>query len=183
MTLPPNIILIGFMGSGKTSTGKELSKILNFYFLDTDQWIEEKNKIQIPEIFEKYGEAYFRKQEKSAIHWLESKKNYVISTGGGSWFNSENRKRLLKLGWCVWLRVSSDVAWERVGNHLNQRPLLAKSKDPFRQLEAMLTNRAPIYALAQISIDTNSKNPKEVASEIFEALKKERPFDLPKLQK
>jgi shikimate kinase len=179
MGLPSNIVLIGFMGSGKTSTGKELSKILNFHFWDIDSWIEERNGIKISEIFEKHGELFFRRQEEEAIKYLTGKNNYIVSTGGGTWVDKNNRENLLKLGWCVWLKVTPENVWQRVSNHLDQRPLLLKSKNPVEYLEILLKERIPFYSLAQASFDTSKKNPKEIAFEIIETLKKYRPFDLP----
>lgn len=178
MLLPSNIVLVGFMGSGKTSTGKELSKLLNFHFLDIDSWIEEKNGQKISEIFEKRGENFFRKQEEEAIKWLVGKNNYIVSTGGGTWVDKKNREVLLKLGWCIWLKATPENVWQRVSNHLDLRPLLLKSENPFEYLEILLKKRNPFYSLAQASFDTSKKNPKEVAFEIIEALKRNPPFDL-----
>ncbi len=178
MALPPNIVLVGFMGSGKTSTGKELSKILNYDFWDVDSWIEEKNGEKIPEIFEKKGEEFFRQQEEDAIKWLIGKKKYVVSTGGGTWVDKNNRESLLKLGWCIWLKVSPENIWQRVSSHLEKRPLLSKSKNPIEYLDILLKERIPFYSLAQASFDTNRKNPKDIAIEIIDVLKKDCPFNL-----
>ncbi len=172
MEIPFNIVLVGFMGSGKTSTGKELSKILNYHFFDMDSWIEEKKGEKILEIIEKHGEAFFRQQEEEAIKWLIGKKYYVVSTGGGTWVDKKNRENLFKIGWCIWLKVSHTNIWQRVSAHLDQRPLLLKSKDPLAYLEILLKERAPFYSLAHASYDTNRKNPKEAALEIIENLKK-----------
>jgi len=179
MRLPSNVILVGFMGSGKTLTGKELAEVLNFIFLDTDQWIEEKNKKKVREIFEEKGEVYFRNQEKNIINELRSKQGYVIATGGGIWANKENRETLLKMGWCVWLKVSAKVAWQRVGENLSQRPLLNRSSNPLKTMEKILNERKLTYLLAHESFDTNRKSPKDVAHDIFQALKREKPFDFP----
>jgi shikimate kinase len=183
MSLPNNIILTGFMGAGKTSTGKELARILNYHFWDMDQWIEEKNGKNVSEIFSKNGEKYFRSQEMESINWLKEKVSYVVSTGGGSWINQENRDKLLKMGWCVWLKVSPEKVLERIGAHLSQRPILAKSKNPLNEINEILSTRNPIYALAHTSFNTNEKKPREIALEIFKAFKEDRPFDLRSLQK
>lgn len=183
MGLPPNIILVGFMGSGKTSTGKELANILGFQFLDMDQLIEEKTDKKIKTIFEEKGEPFFRNQEKEVIDQIRSKKHCIISTGGGAWINQENRELLLTLGWCVWLKVSAEKAWKRVSPHLLQRPLLTGHNASLKRLSDMLNTRDPLYSLAHHSFDTDEKNPKEAALEIFRVLKEEQPFDLPPVQK
>ena len=181
MTLPPNIILVGFMGSGKTVTGKELSKILGFRFWDMDQWIEDKTGEKIPALFEKKGEKFFREQEGEAVQWLAQQKGQVASTGGGAWLSRANREILLTLGWCVWLKVTPEEAWKRVGVHIGQRPLLSRSDEPLVEIKSLLHQREPFYAQAHAHFETNGRNPSEVALEILESLKKSRPFDLPEL--
>ena len=178
MKFPPVIILIGFMGSGKTSTGKELAKELHFDFLDTDHWIEERNQKTIAQIFKEKGESFFRSEEKEAIAWIRNRQKVVISTGGGLWMNENNRKQLLSLGWCVWLIVSAEAAWKRVEPNSAQRPLLENMKDPLAELQSMLEKRNPIYQSAHSSFVTNGKDPKQVAIEILEVLKKDHLFDL-----
>jgi shikimate kinase len=181
MGLPNNIILIGFMGSGKTSTGKELGKLLEYNFWDMDQWIEEKNKKNISNIFTEKGEEYFRSQESEAVDWLKGKQRIIASTGGGSWVNQANREKLLKLGWCVWLKVSAEKALERIGMNLSQRPVLAQSKKPLIEINNILSFRNQFYSLAHTSVATDKKKPKEVALEILKILKEDQPFDLPSL--
>jgi shikimate kinase len=183
MNLAPNIILLGFMGSGKTTTGKELSKLTGFQFVDTDHLIEEKNNKKVARIFAEEGELFFRFQEKEAVKWLETGRNHVVSTGGGIWMDPENRQKLLDAGWCVWLKVTASTVLKRVENNLSQRPLLAHSPDPKRTIEELLTAREPFYSLAHVSFDTDGKNPGEVALEIFHHLKREPPFDLSEMPK
>jgi shikimate kinase len=178
MKFPPVIILIGFMGSGKTSTGKELAKEMRFDFLDTDQWIEKRNEKSIAEIFKEKGENFFRSEEKQAIAWIGSRQKIVIATGGGLWIDEDNRKRLLSLGWCVWLKVSAEAAWKRVEANSTQRPLLRNVKYPLAELQNMLEKRNPVYQLAHASFTTDDKDPKQIAVGILDILKKDRPFDL-----
>jgi shikimate kinase len=177
MLFNPNIILVGFMGSGKTSTGKEISKILGLRFWDMDKWIEKKNKEKIIKIFQKKGESFFRQQERKAVLWLSRQKNYVVSTGGGTWLQKKNREKLLESGWCVWLKVSAGDVWKRVGAHLEKRPLLSRSKDPKQKIRSLLSERNPHYALAHASVDTTEKNPRQVAVEVVKVFKKMKPFD------
>lgn len=165
MPIPPNVILIGFMGSGKTTTGKQLSKIMRFRFLDMDRWIERKNKKTVRNIFKEKGEGYFRKEEKRAIRWLNSRNHYVISTGGGVWLDRENREKLLKMGMCVWLKVSAEEAFKRINPRLTKRPLLAGAKNPILKIKSLLRKRDPYYSLAHQRIDTKGKSPRVVALE------------------
>jgi len=183
MTSKPNVILAGFMGAGKTSTGKELAKQLNFDFFDIDHVIEAKNNMSVFEIFRRHGESYFRNEERAEIVNIRSSEKTVISTGGGLWLNPDNRGILLELGWCVWLKVSGEQAWKRIHPHLSQRPLLAQSKDPQGDMAKIIQERNPLYSLCHFSVQTDGKTPKEVAVEILSALKEVRPFDLSLLQK
>jgi shikimate kinase len=183
MNLPNNVILIGFMGAGKTSTGKELARLLGYNFWDMDEWIEEKNGKKVAKIFEEKGEEYFRSQEKNAVAWLKSKKQYIVSTGGGTWVSEENRNRLLKMGWCIWLKVSAENVLRRVGTQSSQRPVLAKSNNLLRKINEILSERNPLYSQAHASFDTNQKKPKEMALEIIKVLKEDNPFDLRPMQK
>jgi len=176
--LPPNVVLIGFMGSGKTTTGGELARALGFRFVDTDRIVEESLGKKVTEIFESQGERAFRKEEEKAILSLEGKRRHVVSTGGGIWMSPGNRRRLSRLGWCVWLRVSPEQSWKRVAKTLPCRPLLNQSPDPLETIRGKIAEREPAYSLAHFSVDTNDRRPREVAREIIKALKEARPFDL-----
>jgi shikimate kinase len=178
MRFPPVIILIGFMGSGKTSTGKELAKELCFNFLDTDHWIEKRNEKTIARIFKEKGESFFRSEEREAVTWIRSHQKVVVSTGGGLWMNEDNRKQMLSLGWCVWLKVSAEVAWKRIESNSDQRPLLENIKDPSIELKSILEKRSPVYQLAHSSFVTDGKDPKQVAIEILNFLKNDDLVDL-----
>lgn len=178
MSFTSNIILVGFMGAGKTETGKVISEILDLRFWDMDGWIEKKNKETIPRIFQKRGEVYFRRQEDKAISWLSRQKKYIASTGGGAWLQEKNRKKLLKTGWCIWLKVSAKDVWQRVGSHLEQRPLLSTSKNPKQKIKILLRKRNPYYALAHASFDTSGKSPRQVAMEIIKIFKGKKPFNV-----
>ncbi len=183
MSLPPNVILIGFMGSGKTTTGGELARALGFQFLDTDRIVEKSLGKKVAEIFESSGEDLFREEEKKTLLFLEKKRNHVISTGGGLWMNPGNRRRLAKMGWCVWLKVSPEQSWRRVSKTISRRPLLSQSPDPLETIRKKTIEREPAYSLAHFSVDTDHKRPKEVVREILKGLKEADPFDLSFLQK
>jgi len=181
MPQPPNIILLGFMGSGKSTTGRELSQLTGFQYWDMDQWIEEKNGKSVSEIFETFGESYFRSEEQESMEWIKKRTHYVSSLGGGAWLSENLREVLLALGWCVWLKVSPVQCFQRVGENLSKRPLLAKNQNPLNHITQLLEKRSPLYSLAHFSIETDNKTPKEVATEIYETILKVKPFDLPQM--
>lgn len=178
MKFPSVIILIGFMGAGKTSTGKDLAKSLKFDFLDTDHWIEEKNNKRISQIFKEEGESFFRLEEKEAIERIRNHRRLVISIGGGLWMDEKNREQLLSFGWCVWLQVSPEMAWKRVQLNLEQRPLLMQWKNPATEIRKMIEKRNSVYQLAHARFSTNDKDPKQVANEILDFLKNDSLMDL-----
>ncbi len=179
MSLPPNVILVGSMGSGKTSAGKGLAVALGFDFVDTDGLIERDMGKKVHEIFESRGEAFFRGLEKKTVFSLRDRRQCVIATGGGIWMDEENRRQLSRLGWCVWLKVSPEQAWRRVSKGLFRRPLLGKSQDPFGTLKRKIAERDPVYALAHFLVVTDKKNSKDVIREIVGRIKETKPFTLP----
>src|ERR1019366_1329407 len=107
------------------------------------------------------GEQFFRSQESEAVDWLANKDRIIASTGGGAWLDPLNREKLLKLGWCVWLKVSAENSLERIGMNLPQRPVLAQSKNPLIEINNILLIRNPSYSLAHACITTDRKKPKE----------------------
>jgi shikimate kinase len=172
------IALIGFMGSGKSTVGRILSRSLGLQFVDTDAAIETDCGLSVREIFRLKGESYFRQAESLVLtHCFESEK-CVLATGGGLWMNEENQKRLLRDAWCVWLKVNPEQAWERVRHNLAERPLLAGAEDPRLKIQELLLKRDPIYALAHACVDTTGKTPEEVSWVLMKKLKEQRPFDL-----
>ena len=166
MNLPPNVILIGFMGSGKSSVGKLLAPKIKYEYFDTDEWIENKNNKKIALIFEECGEEYFRREEAAVLKCINKKKKLVISTGGGLWTNEDLRNQLLSLGWCIWLKVSPSTVFKRIEKNLSSRPLLARDENPIEKIKKLLIEREGYYSLAHDFVDTENKNPSEVANEI-----------------
>ena len=165
-----NIILIGFMGSGKTAVGKELAAKLGMDFLDTDELIEKTEKRSITSIFQEYGEPYFRKLETETLKTLQDYDNYVLSTGGGIVLKEENAARLKELGKVIWLWAEPEVIHERI-KHETHRPLL-KVADPKAEIKNILLVRLPFYkSAADHRIDTTERPPHQVAMEIIEWLK------------
>ena len=176
-----NLVLLGFMGSGKTSTGKALAQKTGYRFLDTDVEIERREGRSVREIFREKGEAAFRALERALLdEWLEAD-GQVLATGGGMWMDPSNRERLLASGWCIWLKAGPDQTWERVKEDLATRPRLASSSDPKGKVAELIVARTPLYSLAHSAIDTDGLTPEEVADRILDTGKGKAPFDLPTL--
>jgi shikimate kinase len=148
-----NIVLIGFMGSGKTSIGRLVAHRLGFQFIDTDAVIVERAGMQIPEIFSRHGEPWFRDQESCALRSLGIIQRAVISTGGGIVLRPENRDLLQELGFVVWLTASEDVIFDRVSRN-KKRPLL-HTPNPRQTVHDLLEQRRPLYTgAAQFTVDS-----------------------------
>lgn len=137
-----NIILCGFMGSGKTVTGKALAIKTNMEFIDIDLFIEREQKMSVSNIFEKYGEAHFRKLETDAVKYLSSLSGKIIACGGGTVLNSENVAALKSGGKIYYLSVTPEMIEARLKND-KSRPLLANDKH--NTLIKLFNQRLPIY--------------------------------------
>ena len=179
--MDPRIALVGFMGSGKSSVGSLLAESLGFNFLDTDAWIEKNEGLRIRDLFRLRGEAAFRALEQEALEACLAGDRLVLSTGGGLWMMESSRNRLLSQAWCVWLRVDPEQVWERVRVNIQDRPLLAHSKDPRLTIKDLLEQRNPFYALAHDQMDTSGKKPGEVVRGLRVLLRERSPFDLSSL--
>ncbi|HEX8312828.1 MAG TPA: shikimate kinase [Chthoniobacteraceae bacterium] len=168
VSLPPeNVVLIGFMGTGKSSIGRLLAARLRFKFVDTDQMIVEKAGCEIPQIFADHGEAHFRDMETEALSSLAQAERRVVATGGGIVVREENRTLLRALGLVVALTASEDVIFRRVSRN-QKRPLL-ETPNPRETISRMLAARQPQYAeAAQFSVDTSDLTHAEVAEAIME---------------
>jgi shikimate kinase len=169
-----NIYLIGFMGCGKTSSGKKLSKLLNLPFLDTDQMIEEAAGKKIPDIFREDGEAAFRAMETEVFRGLaiESSQAAVISCGGGAALREENVTYMKQGGIVVMLAATPATIYQRVKDHTN-RPLLENrmSEEGIREL---MEERLPFYdRAADFKIRTDGLKCSQVAKNIAKAIEKE----------
>lgn len=163
-----NIILIGFMGCGKTSVGKLLAKELSFEFIDTDDQIEKENQLKISKIFKDFGEEYFRELESNFIKkFLSESKFFVVSTGGGLPLRECNVKILRNFGVVVYLKATKATIVGRVKED-NTRPLLV-SDNLEERVERLLRSRESCYkAAAHIEIDTDDKSFSDIISEILE---------------
>lgn len=140
---PTNIILIGFMGSGKSRLGKYLAKQLQYQFLDTDALIATKAGKSITKIFEQEGEEAFRQREATALAGLMGKKRIILATGGGILMNPKNQELARQLGTVVWLDADPDTLFDRATRQAT-RPLL-NVEYPRRTFNELLATRRPLY--------------------------------------
>ena len=168
MTGSPNIFLIGPMGSGKTAVGRQVARLVNLPFVDSDHEIELRTGADIPLIFEREGEAGFRKREREAIAALTAQNGVVLATGGGAVLDPENRRLLAERGWVVYLETSVAQQAERAGR-TRHRPLLSTG-DPRQRLEELMRIREPLYReAADFTAVTTRKRVAHVAERIVQA--------------
>lgn len=167
-----NIILTGFMGTGKTAVGRELSRLLNMNLIDVDTEIEKSQRITINEIFKQFGEPKFREIETEMIRKLSERKDVIISTGGGAVLRQENMDVLRKQGVIICLMASPETILKRTSRNTN-RPLL-QVEDPFGKILDLLNFRKPFYEKADIIINTEGKTPLQIAEQIIETIKDSR---------
>jgi shikimate kinase/3-dehydroquinate synthase len=147
-----SVVLVGMMGAGKTSVGKRLAAKLGLPFVDADAEIEAGAQLTISEIFERFGELYFRDGERKVIARLLNGGPLVLATGGGAFMNATTRQNIAKYGVSIWLKPSFDILLARVRKKSN-RPLL-KTADPEQTLRRLLEERTPTYALADLTIES-----------------------------
>jgi shikimate kinase len=160
-----NIVLTGFMGTGKTEVGRELSRLLGMPVVDIDREIEKSEGSTINEIFSRRGEEYFRELETRIIHRVASGNDRIISTGGGAVLREENLRALQDAGDVFCLRANPATILQRTEGD-NDRPLL-RCEDRKAKIAELLEQRKPFYEKAGIMIDTEGKTPLQVAKEII----------------
>lgn len=164
-----NIVLTGFMGTGKTAVGRQLSRLLNMELIDVDTEIERSQGITINEIFKNFGEPRFREIETEMIKKLSGKKNIIISTGGGAVLKQENMDTLRENGIIFCLMANPQTILKRT-SHDSNRPLL-QVEDPFKRIKELLDYRKPFYEKADIIINTENKTPLQIAEELINEYK------------
>jgi shikimate kinase len=160
------IYLVGFMGSGKSTIGRELSLLLKAPFIDLDAEIEKSAKLAVREIFAQFGELRFRELEREHLKRVSEGPDAIIALGGGAYVDVENRRIVDESGISVWLKASFENIRERVRPD-GTRPLLA-DMDRARQL---YSDRTPAYKLARIHVLTDNRLPDAIANEIVERIK------------
>lgn len=161
-----NIILIGFMGCGKSSVGIRLSYQLRRTMIDTDKWIEQRQKKTISQIFQESGEEAFRQMETECLKELiRTADRQIISVGGGLPMREENHELLKELGRVFYLKVTPETVYERVKNDTT-RPLL-QVEDPMERIRTLMEKRAPVYeACADVILETSDLTLEEITEKI-----------------
>jgi shikimate kinase / 3-dehydroquinate synthase len=163
-----SIVLVGMMGAGKTSVGRRLATLLHLPFVDADGEIEAGAQMTVPEIFERFGESYFREGERKVLARLLSEGQKVLATGGGAFMNEATRARIAQSGVSIWLKPDFEVLMRRVRKRSN-RPLL-QTANPEETLRRLLRERGPVYALADLTIEPRDGPHDSVVEAIVSAL-------------
>ena len=161
-----SLYLVGMMGSGKTSTGRPLAERLGYGFVDADAVIEQAAGCSIPDIFDRDGEAGFRSLESQVLSAISQRHSLVVATGGGVVTQPENWG-LLHSGIVIWLDVVPDQLLQRLNADSTVRPLL-QTADPEAALNALLNERRPLYAEADLTVVINDEPPEAVADGILQ---------------
>jgi shikimate kinase len=170
LEIPRSVVLVGLMGAGKTSIGRRLAARLGLPFRDADHEIETAAGCTIPEFFERHGEAEFRKGEHKVIaRLLTEEPVHVLATGGGAYMDPATRRLIRDHGISIWLRAGLDLLVERTGRR-NNRPLLRKG-NPRETLARLMEQRYPVYAEADITVDSDEAPPEAAAARVLEALR------------
>jgi shikimate kinase len=162
------IVLIGMMGAGKSTIGRRLAARLRLPFTDADTEIETAHTMSIPEIFQKYGEPYFRDGEARVIARLLNSGPGVLATGGGSFMREETRQRIGDKAVSIWLKADTDVIMKRVKRRTD-RPLL-QTADPVATVNRLLAEREPIYSQADLTIASRDVPHDRIVDEVIAAL-------------
>jgi shikimate kinase len=162
------LVMVGMMGAGKSSIGRRLAARLGMAFVDADTEIEQAANATIPEIFERHGEAYFRDGERRVIQRLLDGKPKVLATGGGAYMQPETRAAIKQAGISIWLKADRELLLSRVKRR-GGRPLLANG-DPGETIDRLIAERYPVYAEAEIHIQSRDVAHDAVIEDILTAL-------------
>ena len=169
MTPPRNLFLIGPMGAGKSAVGRQLARRLGLDFVDSDEEVERRTGVDIPFIFEKEGEAGFRRREAAVIDELTQRQGIVLATGGGAILDPDSRSRLGARGFVIYLHASVEQQLERTSKG-RERPLL-ENRPRAKVLAELMEVREPLYReIADLVVETDGRRVQAVAREIADAL-------------
>lgn len=168
-----SIVLVGIMGVGKSTIGKRLSQYLDIEFVDADKEIEKAAGMSVQDIFDQFGEEAFRTGEQKVIKRLMGEGQKILATGGGAFMNENIRKDIEDGGVSVWLNADIDILMKRVQRRAD-RPLL-KTEDPEATMRALLEERNPIYALADVKIESRTVSRDVIAGEVVDLLADQLP--------
>lgn len=166
--LDRTVVVVGLMGAGKSCIGRRLAQTLGVSFVDADYEVERAAGLPITEIFAKYGEAYFRDGERRVMSRLLQGPPGVLATGGGAFMDPETRRLIKEQGISVWLRADLETLSTRTKGRLH-RPLL-NNADPKGTLAKLMEERYPVYAEADIAVDTGHDNPGVTTARVLTAL-------------
>src|SRR3989338_6732095 len=158
-----NIVLVGFMGSGKTTVSKELGKMLGRDVISTDAMIEKQEKAKIAEVFLEKGEPHFRQLERDIIIKISKKTKVIIDCGGGIILNPKNIEDLKKNGVVIFLSAPAEFLYEQIKDQTN-RPLL-NVENPLNRIKELLNQRMPLYKQAQYTIRSDRESIKEICDD------------------
>lgn len=172
-----SIVMVGLMGAGKSTIGRRLAQRIGLPFVDADNAIEEAAAMTIPEIFATYGEAHFRDGERRVVARLLQDVPRVLATGGGAFINEQTRALVAQHGLSIWLKADLDVLMKRVRRRSN-RPLLNQD-DPEGVMRRLMTERYPIYAQADITVETSNAPHQAVVEQTLCALERHLGLDAP----
>ncbi|QEE08292.1 shikimate kinase [Bartonella kosoyi] len=162
------LVFVGLMGAGKSVIGRRVATILDLPFYDSDQEIEKAAQMSITEIFKIYGEAEFRSLEQRIIFNLIKKRPLVLATGGGAYINQEIRKTIHQNGIPIWLKADLDILMQRVSKRPT-RPLL-QTANPKETMQKLMEQRYPLYAKANVTINSHKESPHSVAKNVIRSL-------------
>jgi len=170
MNTQPNIFLVGPMGAGKTTIGRQISRIINIEFMDSDHEIEQRTGASIPWIFDIEGEEGFRQREAAIIDDLSQRQGIVLATGGGAVLREENRLNLSQRGIVIYLYADLDKLFQRTARDRN-RPLL-QTENPKQRLADIMALRDPLYReVAELIVDTGALSLRATVSQIVDYVK------------
>ncbi len=164
------VVFVGMMGAGKTRTGRQVAKTLGLPFTDSDDEIEEAAGMGVAEIFDRFGESYFRDGERRVINRLLERGACVVATGGGAVMTPETAEAIWSQTLSIWVRAEMDVMVERTGRR-DDRPLL-QNGDPEKILGELVQERYPVYEKADIVIDSHNGPAEAILNQLLEKMHK-----------